>query len=164
MLTISTSGEPLVSLREGPASVDEVSANVAHGGAGAVCVFAGTVRNHSEGREVTRLEYQAYAPMAVREMQRIVEELRGAHPDARLAVIHRVGSLAVGELAVACAASAPHRDEAFAVCRALIDQIKARVPIWKREVGPDGAAWVGWQDARCAHEHHATSLTGRPSE
>ena len=76
----------------------------------------------------------------------------------RLSVLHRTGDLAVGDLAVVCAASAPHRGEAFAACRKLIDRIKARVPIWKREHGPDGAYWVGWQDARCEAEHgeHAT--------
>jgi molybdopterin synthase catalytic subunit len=66
-------------------------------------------------------------------------------------VIHRVGTLVVGDIAVVCAASAPHRGEAFEACRALIEGIKSRVPIWKREWGPDGAAWVGWVDARCAH-------------
>ena len=75
----------------------------------------------------------------------------------RLAVLHRTGALVVGDVAVVCAASAPHRGEAYAACRALIDRVKARVPIWKREHGPDGAYWVGWQDARCEapeHGHH----------
>ena len=71
----------------------------------------------------------------------------------RCAVQHRLGSLVVGDAAVVCVASAPHRAEAFAACRALINRIKARVPIWKREHGPDGAAWVGWVDARCEGEH-----------
>jgi len=72
-------------------------------------------------------------------------------------VMHLTGSLVVGDAAVVCAASAPHRGEAFKACRALIDRIKERVPIWKREIGPDGEAWVGWEDARCSpdgHEHH----------
>jgi molybdopterin synthase catalytic subunit len=76
----------------------------------------------------------------------------------RLAALHRIGSLAVGDLAVICAAGAPHRGEAFKACRALIDRIKQRVPIWKREHGPDGPYWVGWEDARCGdghdHSHH----------
>jgi len=72
----------------------------------------------------------------------------------RLAAFHRVGSLGVGEVAVVCAASAPHRDEAFRACRLMIDRLKERVPIWKREHGPDGPHWVGWQDARCAPDHH----------
>jgi len=91
--------------------------------------------------------------MALAEMNRIGEEIERATPDGsvRVAVSHRVGSLRVGDLAVVCAASAPHRAEAFAACRALIDEIKHRVPIWKREHGPEGAYWVGWQDARCHH-------------
>jgi molybdopterin synthase catalytic subunit len=71
--------------------------------------------------------------------------------------MHRVGMLEVGDAAVVCAASAPHRGEAFKACRELIDRIKARVPVWKREIGPDGIEWVGWEDARCSpdgHEHH----------
>jgi molybdopterin synthase catalytic subunit len=89
--------------------------------------------------------------MALAEMQRIAESIeREAHGLVRVAVVHRVGALHVGDLAVVCAASAPHRAEAFAACRALIDAIKHRVPIWKREHGPDGAYWVGWQDARCS--------------
>jgi molybdopterin synthase catalytic subunit len=67
--------------------------------------------------------------------------------------MHRIGLLEVGDAAVVCAASAPHRAEAFRACRELIDRIKSRVPIWKREIGPDGSAWVGWEDARCGPEH-----------
>lgn len=114
--------------------------------------FVGRVRDHSHGRPVTHLEYEAYSSMAMKEMARIVEEIEGQRPGTRLAIVHRVGDLAVGETAVACAASAPHRAEAFEACRLLIDQVKARVPIWKREHGPDGPHWVGWQDARCPGE------------
>lgn len=143
-------------------SLDEVVDAVTTPTAGAVATFLGTVRNHSEGRAVTTLEYQAYASMAEREMQRIADELATEIPGVRLAALHRTGSLDVGDVAVACAASAPHRGEAFEACRALIDRIKARVPIWKREHGPDGALWVGWVDARCTghdaggHDHGAT--------
>ena len=74
-------------------------------------------------------------------------------PEATVQNLHRVGELSVGDAAVACAASAPHREEAFRACRLLIDRIKSRVPIWKREHGPDGPYWVGWEDARCGHDH-----------
>jgi molybdopterin synthase catalytic subunit len=152
---------PLVALRDGALSVDEAIAHVQHGGAGAVCVFVGAVRDHNEGRPVVRLEYEAYASMAVAEMARIAAEITDETPGVRLAVLHRTGSLGIGDAAVVCAASAPHRGEAYAACRALIDRVKARVPIWKREHGPEGAYWVGWQDARCGddrdhdprHEH-----------
>jgi molybdopterin synthase catalytic subunit len=100
-----------------------------------------------------RLDYEAYASMALAEMNRIAAEIAAEAPGLRLAVLHRTGSLGVGDVAIVCAASAPHRGEAYAACRALIDRVKARVPIWKREHGPDGAYWVGWQDARCAPDH-----------
>jgi molybdopterin synthase catalytic subunit len=150
---------PLVALRVEPLSVDEAVAHVRHAGAGAVCVFLGMVRDDSEGRPVVRLEYEAYASMALAEMNRIADEIAREMAGVRLAVVHRTGSLLVGDVAVVCAASAPHRGEAYTACRALIDRVKARVPIWKREHGPQGAYWVGWQDARCddaghdAHEH-----------
>ena len=146
---------PLVAVREAPLSMDEAVAHVQHGGAGAVCVFLGTVRDTNDGRPVVRLEYQAYESMAVAEMRRIAEEIAREIAGVRLAVIHRVGSLGVGDAAVVCAASAPHRGEAYVACRALIDRVKLRVPIWKREHGPDGAYWVGWQDARCGDDHGA---------
>jgi molybdopterin synthase catalytic subunit len=148
-------GGASVALRDTPLSVDEAIACVLHAGAGAVCVFLGMVRDHNEGRAVVKLEYEAYPAMAIVEMQRIVDELALEVPSVRLAVIHRTGALAVGDVAVVCAASAPHRGEAYRACRALIDRVKARVPIWKREHGPDGAYWVGWEDARCeGHDHH----------
>jgi molybdopterin synthase catalytic subunit len=102
--------------------------------------------------------------MAEAEMGRIGREIEREIEGSRVAVVHRVGSLVVGELAVVCAASAPHRAEAFAACRALIDRIKARVPIWKREHGPDGAAWVGWVDARCGDEHPHEPSRHSPSD
>jgi molybdopterin synthase catalytic subunit len=143
----------LIALRDVPPSVDEAIASVSHAGAGAVAVFVGVVRDRNEGRPVVLLEYEAYPTMAEAEMRRIAEELGAEIPGVRVAAVHRRGRLAVGDVAVVCAASAPHRGEAFRACRAFIDRIKARVPIWKREHGPDGAYWVGWEDARCAgHE------------
>jgi molybdopterin synthase catalytic subunit len=144
---------PLVDLRAAPLSIDEAVAHVKHSGAGALCVFLGTVRDRNEGRAVVRLEYEAYPSMARAEMTRIAQEIASEITGVRLAVLHRTGSLDVGDVAVVCAASAPHRGEAYHACRALIDRIKARAPIWKREHGPEGAYWVGWQDARC-DEHH----------
>ena len=143
-----------VALRDGPLSVDEAIAGVSHAGAGAICTFVGVVRDHNEGRAVSKLEYQAYPAMAVAEMQRIASDIAAEIAGVRLAVMHRTGVLSVGEVAVVCAASAPHRAEAYRACRALIDRVKATVPIWKREHGPDGASWVGWQDARCDADGH----------
>lgn len=154
--------EPRASLGEAPLSVEAVSRRVMHPGAGAVDVFVGVVRDHAEGRAVSSLEYSAYESMALKELTRIVDEVEAKYPGARCAVHHRLGLLQVGELAIVCAASTPHRAESFAACRLLIEEIKHRVPIWKRERGPDGEIWVGWVDARCglhghgepAHAHH----------
>lgn len=137
-------------IRETPLSVDETIMRVRRPEAGGLAVFIGTVRSTNAGREVTRLEYSAYDSMAEREMTRIAEEIEAEVEGARVAAMHRTGELGVGELAIVCAASAPHRAEAFAACRLLIDRIKERVPIWKKETGPDGVEWVGWEDARCS--------------
>ena len=133
-------------------SIDDVIAHVVHSGAGGVDVFIGRVRDENDGHAVVLLEYEAYAPMAIAEMQRIGEAIERATSGVRVAAVHRVGALHVGDVAIVCAASAPHRAEAFAACRALVDAIKHEVPIWKREHGPNGAYWVGWQDARCTHD------------
>lgn len=146
--------ERLFDIREAPLSADEAIAAVRRPAAGGTALFLGTVRDHNDGREVTLLEYEAYVPMAKKEMLAIADEIESEMAGVRLAVLHRVGKLEVGDTAVVCAASAPHRGEAFRACRALIDRIKERVPIWKREHGPEGPYWVGWEDARCvAHEH-----------
>lgn len=138
---------PLFEIRTVTIGADECIAAVLHAGAGGVSVFIGTVRAHNEGHDVTLLEYEAYVSMAEKEMRAIGDEVMREFAGTRVAALHRIGRLAVGDTAVVCAASAPHRDQAFRACRALIDRIKERVPIWKREHGPDGAQWVGWQNA-----------------
>ena len=144
----------LFEIRDEAFSSDEVIAAVSHPSAGGIAVFVGVVRDENDGQKVVRLEYEAYASMAVKQMTEIGKEIAEEIPGTRLAAVHRVGSLEIGDTAIICAASAPHRGEAFKACRALIDRIKERVPIWKREHGPDGPYWVGWQDARCvAHDH-----------
>lgn len=135
-----------------PLSIDRATAAVARPGAGAIAHFIGTVRDENDGLPVTLLEYHAYAAMAVAEMERIVAEIQAEMPETRVAVGHRTGALGVGDVAVVVAASAPHRGEAFRACREAIDRVKARVPIWKREHGPDGPYWVGFRDARCSPE------------
>jgi molybdopterin synthase catalytic subunit len=144
---------------ERPLELAPLLTAVSHSGAGAVDVFIGVVRDHNEGRAVSKLEYEAYPTMAVKQMERIAQEISSEIPGVRLAAVHRVGSLLVGDWAIVCVASAPHRSEAFAACRKLIDQIKALVPVWKREWGEQGPYWVGWQDARCdahGHRHHGS--------
>jgi molybdopterin synthase catalytic subunit len=129
-------------------SLDDVLCHVGDDAAGAVATFLGVVRNHADGLAVERLEYHAYLSMAERELCAIADELEAEIPGVRVSCVHRIGTLGVGDVAVACAASAPHRAEAFDACRALIDRVKARVPIWKREHGAAGPHWVGWKDAR----------------
>ncbi|MCK6587155.1 MAG: molybdenum cofactor biosynthesis protein MoaE [Polyangiaceae bacterium] len=136
-------------IRTEPLSLDELVAAVAHDGAGGIATFLGVVRDVNEGRRVTLLEYEAYGSMAEAELGRILDEIEREMPGVRVSATHRIGALKVGDAAVACAASAAHRGEAFTACRLLIDRIKARLPIWKREHGPEGPYWVGWEDARC---------------
>ena len=109
---------------------------------GALCLFAGVVRNEHKGRAVLRLEYEAYEEMALPLMEEIAAEARRRWPITGLRMVHRLGSLGIGEASVAVAVASPHRAEAFAACRFLIDTLKARVPIWKREYYADGSAWL----------------------
>lgn len=118
---------------------------VSHPAAGAVVTFVGLVRDHSEGRPVTRLEYHAYRQMAETELRAVMAEVEQEIEGVRVAAAHRIGELQIGDRAVVCAASAAHRGDAFRACQLLIDRIKERVPIWKREHGPDGPSWVGWK-------------------
>lgn len=136
-------GAPLAEVRATPLSIDEVVAAVRHPSAGGIAIFLGVVRDHHEGKAVTRLDYEAYTELANKEMARIVDELARTQPNTRVAALHRVGELAIGDVAVVVAASAAHRAEAFALCRAAIDRIKESVPVWKKEWAADGSAlWV----------------------
>lgn len=110
---------------------------------GAVCAFIGVVRNENDGQPSVAIEYEAYGPMAESEMERIAKSLADEFPQACIRIRHRVGRLAVGEPSVAIVATAPHRDAAFAACRTAIERIKKEVPIWKKEIRPDGSSeWV----------------------
>lgn len=126
-----------------PLSIDRVVAAVAHRGAGGLVTFTGMVRDRSQGRDVVRLEYEAYAEMAEAVFRRLCDEIEAELPGVRIAVEHRIGVLAIGDVAVIIAASAPHRAAAFTATRAMIDRLKDQAPIWKKEVGPDGSEWVG---------------------
>ena len=126
-----------------PLSLDRCVAAVADPGMGGLVTFTGMVRRHSRGTTVDHLEYEAYGTMAVREMTRLCDEIEAEIPGCKLAVEHRVGRLEIGDIAVVIAAAAPHRAEAFTACRAMIDRLKDRVPIWKKEIGDDGAEWIG---------------------
>ena len=125
-----------------PLVLDRVIAAVERRQAGGVVTFVGKVRDHSRGHAIDHLEYEAYAPMALKVMRSIAAAVEAEVVDASVAVHHRLGRLAIGEAAVVIAAAAPHRAEAFAACRAVIERLKQDVPIWKREVAVDGTTWV----------------------
>jgi molybdopterin synthase catalytic subunit len=135
----------LIELRDSELRVDEALTAVSHEGAGGIDIFIGKVRATNDGHAVATLVYSAYASMAIAEMTRIGIEIESELPGVRVAVLHRTGELHVGDIAVICAASAAHRGEAFTACRALIDRIKERTPIWKKEIGPDKEEWVGFR-------------------
>jgi molybdopterin synthase catalytic subunit len=119
-----------------------VEAAVARPAAGAIVTFHGVVRDHNYGQRITHLEYEAYPEMAEREMARIGAEIAARWPDARVAMIHRVGRLEVGETSVVIAVSSPHRAEAFDACRYALEALKVRVPIWKKEFAESGEYWI----------------------
>lgn len=140
-------GEPsavtLLDLREEPLSVEEVLRAVGDDGSGGTVVFVGTVRADDAGRAVVGLDYAAH-PTARAALQTVAEGVAQAHPVRALAAVHRVGELGVGDPAVVAAVACPHRGEAFAACRQLIDDLKATVPIWKHQRFADGSEeWVG---------------------
>ena len=125
-----------------PVEVEPLACLVASPEAGAVATFAGVVRNHHAGRAVSYLEYEAYVPMAEHELRAVAQQACERYDVIAVAVRHRYGRLHVGDVAVAIAVSAAHRDAAFDALRFTIDSLKTRVPIWKRETGPDGSFWI----------------------
>lgn len=133
----------LIAVRESELSVDEVRAAVADPAAGGIALFAGAVRDSDHDRGVSGLSYSAH-PSAAGELRRVAEAIVEKYPVIGIAAVHRVGDLAIGDLAVVLAVSCPHRAEAFDACRDLIDILKASVPIWKHQRFDDGTAeWVG---------------------
>jgi molybdopterin synthase catalytic subunit len=111
-------------------------------GTGATAVFIGTVRDHTRGREVLRLEFEAYAPMAISEMEKIAREVSRRWQAHSVAIHHRIGVLGIGDLAVVIAVATPHRAAAFEACAYAMDTLKQTVPIWKKEIFKDGEVWV----------------------
>jgi molybdopterin synthase catalytic subunit len=136
----------VIELTDRPLSEQAVADAVGDPAAGGLVLFSGVVRDQTGGRRVKFLEYEAHAPMAVAKMRDIAAELRARWPDVcRVAILHRVGRLEIGESSVLIAVSSPHRAQAFEACRFAIDTLKERVPIWKKEHFEDGEVWVGLQ-------------------
>jgi MoaE-MoaD fusion protein len=136
-------GAGLFRVTDQPLVLDDAIRAVTTEEHGGVATFTGVVRSLSRGKRIVRLEYEAYAPMAEAKLAEIARQIAAALPGVRLAIVHRVGKLAVGEAAVVIAASAPHRAQAFEACRAAIDRLKESVPIWKKEIAEDGEEWIG---------------------
>jgi molybdopterin synthase catalytic subunit/molybdopterin converting factor small subunit len=130
-------------LSEEPLSLDRVVAEVQTDEAGAIATFTGTTRIHSRGRTVTHLDYEAYEGMAERVMAEIAESLQARHEVCAIAIHHRVGRVGIGDTSVVIAVSAPHRQPALAACKDAIDELKERVPLWKKEVYEGGEEWIG---------------------
>jgi molybdopterin synthase catalytic subunit len=131
-----------IQLLKKPLSVTTCSDYVATAEVGGSTVFIGTVRNETKGKRVLRLDFEAYAPMAISEMRKIAEQACERWPVKKMAIHHRVGSLDIGEIAVIIAVSAAHRKATFEACEYAIDTLKETVPIWKKEVFEDGEVWV----------------------
>ena len=130
-------------LLDSPIVLAAVVAEVADENAGAIATFQGTVRRQSRGRQVIALEYEAYAGMAEKVMAEIAEGVKERYDLCEVAIAHRTGRCEVGEVSVAIAVSAPHRQDALAACRDVIDQLKERVPLWKKELYEGGDEWIG---------------------
>jgi len=132
----------MIEMCEGKIDVQRVIDAAQAEDCGALTVFLGTVRNHSRGKEIIRLEYDAYPEMAVKMIQKVVDEAKEKWDVRKAAVAHRTGVLAIGEIAVAIAVATPHRQEGFEACKYIIDRLKQVVPIWKKEVAFDGETWI----------------------
>ncbi len=137
-------GGPGAVLTEGPIDVAALLESVRHPGCGAVVLFLGRVRDRRGEREVVGLDYEAYRPMARAALDRLLGEVADAHPDGRLALVHRLGSVAAGEVTLAIAAASPRRSAAYSASRELLERLKREVPIWKRERYADGG--VAWRE------------------
>ena len=132
---------------------DQLRQELTDDAAGAYTAFEGWIRNHNEGEQVLRLEYEVYEPLAVKEGDRIIEEAKARYPILHAECVHRAGPLEIGECAVWVGVTSAHRDEAFLACRYIIDQVKVRLPIWKKEHYVDGhSGWVNCE--RCATHGH----------
>ena len=132
----------VVAVTSAPLDLQALVAAVARDGDGAIASFSGVVRDHNQGRRVLFLEYEAYEPLAVKALQRIVDEAGRAWPGTRVLLQHRIGRLEVGEASIVIAAASPHRADAFAACRYAIERVKQIVPIWKREHFEGGETWI----------------------
>ena len=132
----------MIAITEMPIDTQEVIAAVQAEGAGAINVFIGTVRNQTQAKPVVQLDFEAFDSMALKKMQQIADQAASRWPIQKVAIVHRKGSLQIGDAAVVIAVSTPHRKASFEACEFIIDTLKEVVPIWKKEIFEDGAVWV----------------------
>ena len=132
----------MIRLEKEEISIQEAIDHVASDSAGAIDVFIGTVRNQTKGKTVTHLEFEAYEAMAISELQKIYDQAMEKWPVLKIAIIHALGRLNIGEVPVVIAVSTAHRKASFEACQYIIDTLKETVPIWKREFYEDGSVWV----------------------
>ena len=131
-----------IQIYDTPIDVAKVESFVYDSDCGGVVSFIGTVRNATKGKNVVRLEFESFKPMAIKELNKIADTIFEKWPVKKLSIHHRVGNLAIGEVAVVIAVSCPHRKNAFEACEFAIDTLKETVPIWKKEIFEDGEVWV----------------------
>jgi molybdopterin synthase catalytic subunit len=136
----------MIDVVDHPIDTAQVLASVSHPGAGGIALFVGTTRNHSHGKEVLYLEYEAYVPMALSMMTQIAAEATARWGLHAISIVHRRTRVGIGEASVVIAVSSSHRKEAFEACRYAIDTLKKTVPVWKKEFFADGAVWVDGED------------------
>ncbi|MEM7548932.1 MAG: molybdenum cofactor biosynthesis protein MoaE [Bacteroidota bacterium] len=132
----------MIKLTQEHINVQQIIDSVYSNNAGAVDVFIGTVRNNTKGKNVVKLDFEAYEPMALKELKMIAKEAKEKWPVEKLSIVHAIGVREIGELAVVIAVSTPHRKASFEACQFCIDTLKQTVPIWKKEVFEDGEVWV----------------------
>jgi molybdopterin synthase catalytic subunit len=144
----------MIKITEKAIDVQKVIDTACSLGAGAVNVFIGTVRNAAHNKKVVWLEYEAYESMAVAEIKKITDEASHRWPILGCAVSHRIGTLKPGEVSVVVAVSTPHRRDSFEACQFVIDNLKAKAPIWKKEVFEDGEEWISARPVNTAIAHH----------
>ncbi len=148
-------------ISQGPIEPDKLRQSLTDNAAGGYVAFEGWIRNENEGQEVLRLEYEVYEPLAIKEGAKIIEEAREKFPILLADCVHRDGLLEIGECAVWVGVTSAHRDEAFAACRYIIDEVKIRLPVWKKEFYVNGdSGWVNCE--RCAvHAHPESKIAGQ---
>lgn len=150
----------MIAISDTTIATEKLRQQMAAAAAGGFCVFEGWVRNQNDGREVERLEYEVYEPLAIIEGEKVLQEAQQRFPHIDAVCVHRSGLLDIGDCAVWVGVSAEHRDEAFKACRYIIDEIKTRLPIWKKEHYVDGdSGWVNCE--RCANVSHRHTDPGK---